>query len=56
MNHVSHLWQDDDHGEGHLGLDGSFGVEESTCLWPLYGLVLLGLLRLSILEACFSNV
>ena len=25
-------------------------------LWPLYGLVLLGLLRLSILGACFSNM
>ncbi|XP_039790296.1 serine/arginine repetitive matrix protein 1-like [Panicum virgatum] len=31
------LLLDGDHGEGRLGLDGSFGVEESTCLWPLYG-------------------
>ena len=52
----SHLWQDGDHGEGRLGLDGSFGVEEGTCLWPLYGLVLLGLLRLSILGAPVSQM
>jgi hypothetical protein len=44
----SHIWQDGNHGKGRLGVDGSFGVEESTCLWPLYGLVLLGVLCLSI--------
>lgn len=36
-NVFSHIWQDGNYGDGCLGLDGSFGVEESSRLWPLHG-------------------
>jgi hypothetical protein len=36
-NVLSHIWQDGNHGDGCLGLDGSFGVEEGSRLRPLHG-------------------